>query len=801
MIEKIISLKTALAFVSAVPTGMEKRLASYINALDHDLSCVVGIDDNLWNNTLREKVIALLLAQTTDNTIPTLAPLPVNPGLCARVTGELDDIISRVRGHLLTVQEIIIKRAPNKKKYSTTVRRQALDTALKSLEVLRQDPALSESETRRVDLLLGEAYYRRGCLVQPRGFSYPSKKKEALEKGLGFLAGYQDDQNAQKTNALIYLELAAMGEQVDTCKALENFTSLYNLETALEKNPSREIVLLALAWAQCLRQQGEHDRVDSLLESLVLDEESTPAAMAIDRARACWLCNLLDDELAEYISQAIDDLQNRPFSRLEWDEVRKLLVRVSDPADATDQWQDQWKGLAIKAWEVCREKEQVPSITAHIRWYWSRQADIYELAFRAYEGQPDKQAEVVDSLKGRPALHLQAGGAEMARQDDDVLGNRFIFNLIHPVQTEIISVPWPETPDPWIVVHLYIGTPLYSGENAQGHALIHTWEAGNRVWKYRNFPVNKLWQCFWTWQENYQLAKREAAATLEDLCLQIGHDMPFLFQDDLFPADRPVLFIPHDFLHRLPLHGALRDDKDLPLSEQRQVWAINRSYSYLPAWWMASAEKKQASGGDVVLDNWENDQFEDFGFAVAERAPNNLYKRPAQGTDLTGLDSPDRLYIFCHGKAHVENPYKACLELGRDSITHLEIREADTLQLAGTRVILGACETDLAPPLSTTVDEHLPLASAFLARDALVVISTMWAVLAGKVLGLVRQLDQVTVQEWSRKLFEWQTRGLQDYQGSNDPVRGCDNQILYYYISFRPYGILELPDDEENQYG
>jgi len=720
--------------------------------------------------------------------------------LCAAFEKHQADIIYRYRNDLLGVQENVLK--PDRLiHYRHKVQRHALDQVLSRLKNLRQFTDKKKDDFGdKLTLMLAKAHFYRGSIIRPKGFSVPAKKREALSNALKFS---DDLLEILKNSSNDSLKKEALMLKANICLELESIG---------EKYPDMATILTE-AVLHCVNGKVAKDQVDVILRQAELNKKNNSYVKevldndkitSLARARAALLLNKNDDALY-FALKAVDEVCYLPFLHPDWEELRRLVLRLA--GNHTQGWKD----IALKAWKACVAKELMTYHNCHIRWYWSMQRDFYDMAFHATDSL-QKKAEVADSLKGRPALHWQTlermdkkQFAERIRQEEAGRLGRYVKSLhgnkpkgagtrknAGSVHTELVALPMP-----WIVVHFYMSSIDEKGKKkAQGWALINdSKKIEDSVWEIREFDPAPIWNTFWTWQENYQQEKIKAAADLDRLCFAMGEEMPFLFEEELFPENRPVVFVPYDFLQRLPLHMAMKkgggNEKGV-----RIIWAKAHPTTYLPAWSLWNRHGIKADGEKIVMMHLKQEEAEDHTDNLYQ---NNHTRHPewdqlfdsATGKKLLSISIPPSILILlCHGKANMANPFGSCLELDGKSPSHSDIL-ANKLNLDGTRVYQGACETDLSPPIRIPADEHLSLSSALLHSGAAEVVGGLWEVrgsITDELLKTIRNdIKDGKPTCFYKLLWEWQKQRIKDYVTNNYGAKS-----LYDIAPFRCLGLPVL---------
>ncbi|NUN21989.1 MAG: CHAT domain-containing protein [Candidatus Jettenia caeni] len=665
-------------------------------------------------------------------------------------------------------------------------RKEMIESALRLLMGLYKDR--HEKLQPRTFVLIAKAYLLRSLITRPKGITIPEKKKEALKKGIGFVESaikkIQSSENilshssdidllekAWRIKSQLYLEYYRVNK--DECdkntlkEVLEN--SLISGCDKFDKNI--EDVQIAIRYCE-LESSREY------LEQII---SSHLEGIEFEKARAYKLLELEnenEDEIRKSMKVVIEEYLSG-FSDPLWEDAVEFINKLkSDNKNC-------WKELSLDMYKVCREQE-AETASLHLRWYWSRQRRLYDLAFIAADKEEEK-AKIADSLKSRLSLRwsaLEETGkkSKNKREKEEIsrileaeavamLGGyikgarKILKKRRRPLPDEQRSIP-----KDWIVIHFYVNQL----EN-KCYALIYNKD--ENTWKCEFVKeYQRLFHVFLTWQTNYNRCKERAADSLVQLCKEIGNAMPFLFDECIIPQDKNVLFIPHDFLHRLPLHGAIHE-------KNNGVFLENHPCCYLPAWSFTAKENNAVVQGSILLKNFPEYSYEELvSNSTLWTSP---VKDPASPDDLkTIIASPEMLVILCHGEADAVNPFNARLKLTGNGISHLEILQSTKMILKGSKIILGACETDLVPPLSDIMDEHLSIATAFLTNGTHEILGTMWQSRPEDIEDIIRLLcDKKTSDTKARgDLWNWQKERIRDYWAGEDAM-------FYRSVAFRIIGL------------
>lgn len=597
-----------------------------------------------------------------------------------------------------------------------------------AIRLLKDFTSRDKVNNRETYVLLAEAYLKRSRIIRPKGLTIPAKKKEAIEKGLKTIdkaleIGKDEDghEKALRMKASLFIELNRLGEDgKEDIKAVLKDA----LDNGCKECTEKEDIKIAVLYSELTNAKNYLDAV----------VKSRCKNIAFEKARAY---RELSQE-AEFINEmkhVTNSLKKLPFSHPLWDDTVWYLKKLWK----SDQYprKDISLQLSLCLWQICQENEKDISSPLHIRWYWSRMRDLYDLAFLA-AGDTKTKAIIADSLKSRPALQWNTW-EELGKSDECIkavieaeakaLGGGYIIDYeeIKKKCKKSKTDEKPETPpldieavpEGWIVTHFYLNQL-----EKQGYALIYN--SYSKTWGKETFKYDELFNAYIEWQGNYNnlpdREKNESADRLLNLCETIGREMAFLFKNEIIPNESKVLFIPHDFLHRLPLHGAIKTGANA----RKKVFLENHASCYLPAWSLARGKGSNAIDRNYMIKNYNG---HNFNTLIINHTWANINPAPPDNLDsmLSMSTPPYSLVVLCHGKADMVNPFNSMLLLNGDIKSCLDILNAG-FNLMGSRIFLGACETDLVPPLTDTIDEHLSVSTAFLNHNAQEIVGTLWAI-------------------------------------------------------------------------
>lgn len=647
-----------------------------------------------------------------------------------------------------------------RKKTKHKDRREKIENSIRLLKRLHEERG--EGLNPETLALLAKAYLRRSKIIRPKGITTPEKKKEAIKEGIYYAEevtnnksiSHDKKENAYRCRAMLYIEKERILEESErNDDAIKNKiqTALKDaMENGCKKfSVFKNYIKIAVLYSEL---SGDTQYLDDVVKSTV-------SGIELEKARAYKIKGQIY-ELEKEMNSLIKRLHKTSFSAPIWDDTVKFLRKLQESNITC------WEKLSIRMWRVCTAIERKTQ-SLHLRWYWSRMRDLYDLAFLAAKDNYKLKAEIADSLKSRPALKLNVieeyvkslpDGEEknLLKEKIEEHATAYLDGYIKGIKKEPSlstkkNLPIDSVPGGWIVIHFYL-----NHLEGKGYAL----RIDNSKWTQEPFEYNELFKSYIEWQTNYTRYKEGAAGTLVELCKTIGDKMDFLFN---LPKEKSVLFIPHDFLHRLPLHGAIKDGK---------VFLEDYKTCYLPAWSFARETVPSNNGNKYLLIN--SHDFPDVAF-------NKDNFKTIE--DFDGLsNNPSLLAVVCHGRADTVNPFNSKLLLEDNDRNHLYIMQHKS-KLTRTKVILGACETDLVPFLSVTIDEHLSISTAFLNKGVSEILGTMWEVLIGDDADELTELINNNIPESIKcLLWDWQKRMVNNF--INEPIK------FYRAVLFRVFGAL-----------
>lgn len=758
--QEALQLQEEIAFLDPSDGGWEEKVKSRNTILWEICQDLLTPTSLQGNGVFYLGSILLLMNEWRQDQPGTFFIPAVNGTICEEIESNKDRIEEFHFDQILKMQQKIVQKAWEEEELKHKSRKQALERAIKYLlsieiESLKMPAAL----LTKIKLTLARAYLYRGMIIRPKGFSVPAKKKEALDKALEKLVAIDasKDEEFLRLKGMVYLEKERIREVPKNFKDI--IFDILDSMKSLDYSRSEDVQII-LRHAELLPDYPFY--VEEILNS--------DKTEIFDKARAAYILN--NGKMGNLVNQAICSLEEEEhdFSQPYWEKLVDLLKVMLERKHPKAQEN------ALLAWDICKKRELMVSNNCILRWYWAQQRELYDLAFRAAES-PDKMAQIADSLKGRPALRwsdleklARDDESVKARLEDEARGLRGYVKRRSSKRKPVITAEEPliEFPAPWIAIHFYIDHgQIESGSKA--HAMIY--DANTKKWRSEEFKVHDLWKAYWVWQENYARVKEGAAVGLKKLCMAIGEAMPFLFS---LMDERPVAFVPYGFLHRVPLHMAIRADKG-----KETVWAVDHPSTFLSSWSSFRLPKPSARKDSfrIILEHFPDYTYSNY----------SGWEKISSKAEMEGTTKPvEKLIVRCHGVAHSTNPFASSLKLSDGQWSHQEIL-GSKLNITGAQVFLGACETDLVPAMGTPVDEHLSISNAFIQRGAAEVLGGLWRMKSVLIEDLCTKIFGTPTGHgeplWNL-LWKWHCDcpNLKVY----DPVRPVD---LYEYAPFRTIGL------------
>jgi len=589
------------------------------------------------------------------------------------------------------------------------------------------------SETEACDFI-AQCYLFRSRLALAKGSTIPEKKLEALAKAWHWAAekGYDEMNN---------LKMKIVLERDRWEKNLSEEWIKDQINSFLEKENSSLDFSKPLHWAvndraralELISDESNDRRITndhniSLITKSFTDKEK--ALVSLYQARAAL--RIQSDDISERLIKAVAALElpkrgtllkddspryHVPLSHYLWGDTVDFIEKAAEQGELKGKWEDS----AVDIWRRCMEEESRVKVGIQIRWYWSRYRQLYQLAFQAALNLADHDpenlklaAEITDSQKSRPtikALALEKSLSEKGMEsykkhvEADVLfaAGNFVAGF-----EALKKIPVPEkeesrhimnVPAGWAAVHFNIT------DRNDAHALI----VEDKKCCHVSIKISCLWDAFNGWVASGR------SSGLKKVCKQSGKMLlPVLNKI----RSEKIFFIPHGFLHLVPLHASeLAEDK---------YFFQEKSCLFLPSWSLAPLrDEVSVTNGDILLTKWNYDDIKD----IVERNDWSNNNSSSNRTENTPDDffaalkkvqtPPGLLVLYCHGLSDFVNPYNSRFVMKGNDLTHQRLaQDLWAFGLKKSKVILTACESDLVSGSFGLIDEHLSLANVFLSKGA-----------------------------------------------------------------------------------
>ncbi len=717
-----------------------------------------------------------LMAETIDCPVP-FFPFATSREACRRLEMEHDNITRQYA-------ELNIERAENLLKSSRRRQTNYLDRHRHAENAIRMVYELLDDDDqwrhegvkwpgrekdppdRAAYRFIAECYLHRSRLALPKGESIPEKKLEALGNAWSWAEKASDKMDELK--AEIVLEQLRWNSNYGDHKARERLLSFVryieqNGRALDEKRPLHQTVNDALhSLNEKLGLLETRDSFRIFDEKLLqLKKVKRPHyRLALFQARAAVRLDATD--LPKWLDRAVNSL-DRGKTALSlanplWNDTVKTIGRVAK----CPEYKGQWEAAALKAWEGCRKAEKALRLSVQVRWYWARQKNLYDLAFKAaLEKDPAKAAEIADGQKSRPTMKILDMERSLKGEDLTALKRRLEIDAMDFMDTFIVDMderkrtaqpdeealplekkprPINEIPKGWASVHFYI----IDQENAWAIVVKKDVCDGvcRDVCKQVEVKIEPLHRAYLHWEAERRVTDIDEAIDprLETLLEEIGLMLkPVL---DAVGEDN-IVFVPHGFLHLTPLHAAILPGEGKVATEEKtreiETGADGKAESgcthlferkhclFLPSWSLAptALPKPADKGPNILKSKWKPREVKDLDMAgwddadCMDNTPDNVINA------LTNAPPPGLFALYCHGQGDMTNPYNARFLLQDGSLTHARLR-SKLQDLQGARVALTACETDLVSGNEGLTDEHLSLAAAFFEKGASEVAGTLF---------------------------------------------------------------------------
>ena len=627
----------------------------------------------------------------------------------------------------------------------------------------------NKEQKLEISYLLGCCYLQRGQFILPTavaGSVANRYRREAMLQGLKWLSLALQEASTNlvylKTKAFLLRELFRMEEnwQGELQTALKAVREPHDFKTVTPQDYQ------LLAW-HCRLSGGTGEELQSIYSyhPSVSVEERYPwlPLLRAEAALGLFCQNKSKLNLLNSAAKiAVERLTMLSVYSQVWDDTLRLLQDMkSEEADC-------WSKLTRMMLGYFQEKTERQFEGLHIRQYWHCRRDLYQLAFLAAVKQGDLSGAVLiaDATKSRipqnwkqieEALSLcdnprDAPDKTAERKkllqryyDMEAMACQNMFVPEDQATKDALAAlfqmpnppPKPECiPVGWTVVHLFL---TEEGDTLNCHLVSGAIKEGKIAWIHSEATdVPALVKTYEAWQDTYNRLQKNQKGPINDaaenLCLQIAKSLPLF--DCLPPNPSGLLLIPHGFLHQLPLHAACR----LLAGNDKEFLIEKAPILYLPSWSHMPAADQSATGtsGKYYLNNFnlKSEIQEEQEYFLDDKTQWNwtCIKEAGSSTDLDTWQAawqsgqpPEWLVIHCHGEANIGQPLYSRLLLAESDLTYFDLQRK-TLSLAGSKVVLGACETELARWRPEQPDEHLTFGGALLNKGAALVLGALWRI-------------------------------------------------------------------------
>ena len=662
---------------------------------------------------------------------------------------------------------------------------------------------------------IARCFLDRGRLVLPKGSSIPPQKIEALKKAWDW-ATKAKDSNSDIDVIKLLIEIGLELELYEKGFSSEVNNLVRTIASANLQDPGSAFDWHIIDRGRSIDCFNEEQDKKLFLLDLSQNRYKGSPTLPLIKAKAGYrikekYSSDFDKALFfDVVCYAVKKLEDIFFSSHIWDETIEFLSKLDRDTDIRN-------AASIAAWQICKQKEEALDLGLQVRMYWSRFKMLYDLAFHVAltKGDFALSTRIADSLKSRPTIKLLAVEDAL---DKDKLAEHVDLEILSAtggydpgyhrkskilrnsktkkektkkdVQEFKVLDFEKDIPKGWAAIHLY----LHQDKNV--HALICSANSKKLAWDHKEFKVPEIWQKFQAWQaaDRNNPEFGGAAPELDALCRSLGqdHHLGFLFNEDL-PEN--LVLIPHGFFHLVPIHSALKNGEIL-LKQKKCI--------YLPSWSLVrQPESTAAPSGEGLFYSFEDhDPLRQYLQPILQ-----AWKHPSVSTrntkvlDATTVDvknylqkttNPELLVFLCHGKADPVNPYNSRLLLRKRNLTHADlVRLLD--KMPGTRVFLGACETDMSPSKQKFGDEHLSISTAFLQKGASEIAGGLWQVapaVAGQMVEhICADKKRPLVEVVWEKQKDWWYNGIQYVEDGKTKTENDSLKKLYYLSAFRVIGL------------
>ncbi len=348
-----------------------------------------------------------------------------------------------------------------------------------------------------------------------------------------------------------------------------------------------------------------------------------------------------------------------------------------------------------------------------------------------------------------------------------------------------------------VIIQLYIFTDCF-----RAFIITHTDEKP-QVWKssYENLKKLRTWinnylQLYYTNKEQWQ-------DDLHNQLIELGKILHIEQIISLVPTYyQKLIFIPHLYLHLLPLHALI-------VKESYLLDLFPKGVGYAPSCQiLQQVHKRQRNDFKslfAIQTPTQDLDGTDLGAIVAIKQkfkyPRILKKEQANklailstekkaNQEMTNVDllKANSVFFFCHGNFNFDSPLESSLQLADGNLTLAEI--INHLKLENCRLVtLAACETGMID-FTNTSDEYIGLPGGFLLAGSNNVVSSLWVVEAkATALLMIRFYQELqeqhnivlalnTAQCWLR---DTTAKGFLDWLSNSSLTLGWQKRLSRYF--------------------
>jgi CHAT domain-containing protein len=343
-----------------------------------------------------------------------------------------------------------------------------------------------------------------------------------------------------------------------------------------------------------------------------------------------------------------------------------------------------------------------------------------------------------------------------------------------------------------VIIQLYIFTDSFRA------FIITNTEDKPLVWQSSSDDLAKLQTWIINYLQLYDTNKKQWQDELNNQLLELGKILQMEHIISLVPPHcQKVIFIPHRYLHLLPLHA-------LVVRESYLLDLFPKGVGYAPSCQLLQQvhhhQRHDFESLFAIQTPTEDLNEKDLGAITAIKQtfeyPRILKNKQAKKSaifsteQITSADllKANSVLFFCHGNFEFTSPWNSGLQLADESLTLADI--INHLKLDNCRLVtLAACETGLIDPTNTS-DEYIGLPSGLFLAGSTNVVSSLWVVKA-KVTALLmikfyQELQEQnnivlalnTAQRWLR---DTTAKGFLNWLSNSSLTLGWQTRLSRYF--------------------